>query len=32
MYWGTVKFRSPDGTIAEIVDIGRYQRMRDEPG
>jgi len=27
---GTVKFRSPDGTIAEIVDIGRYQKMRDE--
>jgi lactoylglutathione lyase len=25
---GTVKFRSPDGTIAEIVDVGRYQRMR----
>jgi len=28
---GTVKFRSPDGTIAEIVDVGRYQRMREEP-
>jgi len=27
---GTVKFRSPDGTIAEIVDAGRYQKMRDE--
>ena len=27
---GTVKFRSPDGTIAEIVDIGRYENMRDE--
>jgi hypothetical protein len=27
---GTVKFRSPDGTIAEIVDVGRYQKMRDE--
>ena len=27
----TVKFRSPDGTIAEIVDIGRYEKMRDEP-
>jgi lactoylglutathione lyase len=26
---GTVKFRSPDGTIAEIVDVGRYQKMRD---
>jgi lactoylglutathione lyase len=26
----TVKFRSPDGTIAEIVDAGRYQKMRDE--
>jgi lactoylglutathione lyase len=28
---GTVKFRSPDGTIAEIVDIGRYANMRDGP-
>jgi lactoylglutathione lyase len=28
---GTVKFRSPDGTIAEIVDVGRYQKMREEP-
>ena len=27
---GTVKFRSPDGTIAEIVDVGRYEKMRDE--
>src|SRR5215472_269489 len=27
---GTVKFRSPDVTIAEIVDAGRYQKMRDE--
>ena len=27
----TVKFRSPDGTIAEIVDVGRYQKMREEP-
>src|SRR5260370_41205380 len=27
---GTVKFRSPDGTIAEIVDVGRYESMRDE--
>jgi len=26
----TVKFRSPDGTIAEIVDAGRYQKMPDE--
>ena len=26
---GTVKFRSPDGTIAEIVDVGRYQKLRD---
>ena len=25
-----VKFRSPDGTIAEIVDVGRYERMRNE--
>jgi lactoylglutathione lyase len=25
----TVKFRSPDGTIAEIVDVGRYQKMTD---
>jgi lactoylglutathione lyase len=25
----TLKFRSPDGTIAEIVDVGRYQKMRD---
>jgi len=25
-----VKFRSPDGTIAEIVDVGRYEKMRDE--
>jgi lactoylglutathione lyase len=24
----TVKFRSPDGTIAEIVDVGRYAKMR----
>jgi lactoylglutathione lyase len=27
---GTVKFRSPDGTIAEIVDVGRYEAMRDK--
>ena len=27
----TVKFRSPDGTIAEIVDVGRYQKMREGP-
>jgi lactoylglutathione lyase len=25
----TVKFRSPDGTIAEIVDVGHYQKTRD---
>jgi lactoylglutathione lyase len=30
--FGTVKFRSPDGTIAEIVDVGRYQKMREGPG
>jgi lactoylglutathione lyase len=24
---GTVKFRSPDGTIAEIADPGRYEEM-----
>jgi hypothetical protein len=29
---GTVKFRSPDDTIAEIVDVGRYENMRDERG
>ena len=29
---GTVKFRSPDGTIAEIVDVGRYEKMRGEGG
>ena len=28
---GTVKFRSPDGTVAEIVDVGRYQKMREGP-
>ena len=27
---GTVKFRSPDGTVAEIVPKGRYEKMRDE--
>jgi lactoylglutathione lyase len=27
---GTVKFRSPDGTIAEIVDVGRYEEIRGE--
>jgi len=27
----TVKFRSPDGTIAELVDVGRYEKMREEP-
>ena len=26
---GTVKFRSPDGTIAEIGDPGRYEKMRE---
>jgi lactoylglutathione lyase len=29
---GTVKFRSPDGTIAEIVDVGRYENMRHQRG
>ncbi|HMD66040.1 MAG TPA: VOC family protein [Stellaceae bacterium] len=29
---GTVKFRSPDGTIAEIVDVGRYENMREKRG
>jgi lactoylglutathione lyase len=29
---GTVKFRAPDGTIAEIMDPGRYEKMREEPG
>ncbi|HEY1260144.1 MAG TPA: VOC family protein [Stellaceae bacterium] len=24
---GTVKFRSPDGTIAEIADPGRYEKL-----
>ncbi len=27
---GTVKFRSPDGTIAEIADPGRYEKMAEE--
>jgi lactoylglutathione lyase len=27
---GTAKFRSPDGTIAEIMDPGRYEKMREE--
>jgi len=27
---GTVKFRSPDGTIAEIVDPGRYDSTPDK--
>ncbi len=27
---GTVKFRSPDGTIAEIADPGRYQQLERE--
>src|SRR6266403_3480279 len=26
---GTVKFRSPDGTSAAIVDVGRYEKMRE---
>ena len=29
---GTVKFRSPLGTIAEIVEIGRYAKVREGPG
>jgi lactoylglutathione lyase len=29
---GTVKFRSPDGTIAEIVDPGRYEKIREKRG
>jgi lactoylglutathione lyase len=29
---GTVKFRAPDGTIAEIMDPGRYEKIREEPG
>lgn len=29
---GAVKFRSPDGTIAEIVDVGRYKKTKDERG
>jgi lactoylglutathione lyase len=27
---GTVKFRSPDGTIAEIADPDRYQKLAEE--
>lgn len=27
---GTVKFRSPDGTIAEIADPGRYEKLAAE--
>jgi lactoylglutathione lyase len=27
---GTVKFRSPDGTIAEIADPGRYEKLAEE--
>ena len=27
---GTVKFRSPDGTIAEIADPDRYQRLEQD--
>ena len=29
---GTVKFRSPDGTIAEIADPDRYEKMKDTAG
>ncbi len=29
---GTVKFRSPDGTIAEIADPGRYEKLAAEHG
>jgi lactoylglutathione lyase len=29
---GTVKFRSPDGTIAEIADPDRYERMKGAAG
>ena len=29
---GTVKFRSPDGTIAEIADPDRYEKMKDAAG
>jgi lactoylglutathione lyase len=29
---GTVKFRAPDGTIAEIADPGRYDKMADTTG
>ena len=25
-----IKYRSPDGTIAEIVPMGRYEKMRDK--
>ena len=24
-----IKYRSPDGTVAEIVPVGRYQKMKD---
>ena len=27
-----IKYRSPDGTIAEIVDVGRYEKLREERG
>jgi lactoylglutathione lyase len=27
-----IKYRSPDGTVAEIVPKGRYEKMRDERG
>ena len=27
-----IKYRSPDGTVAEIVPMGRYERMREKRG
>lgn len=24
-----VKYRAPDGTISEIVEVGRYEKMKD---
>jgi lactoylglutathione lyase len=27
---GTVKFRAPDGTIAEIMNPGRYEKIREK--
>ncbi len=27
-----IKYRSPDGTVAEIVPMGRYEKMREKPG